>query len=125
MKHTAPASPVHPAILSATLAEIEIESLMRPDGEPSAEERVWRAVIVQAIMDARSTSTVSGERIAREAARAWFGTSDFYAVCDRAGLDPDYALARAIRALDPNFNWRKRTGQGWRVKNRHHAEGNA
>lgn len=126
MKHTAPSTPAHPVIIAGALADLEGQSLY---GfileEPRGQQAIWRAVITQAIMDARSNSQKSEDRRARAEAREWLGSDDFYTVCDRAGLEPDYVLEKAIIALDPDFHWRKPAGQGWRVQARLKAEGNA
>src|SRR5262245_21940368 len=67
------------------------------DHEPG----LWRAVITQALMDAASRSRKTEARRYRTDALSWLlsGTDDFEAVCDNAGLDPDYVRSRARTAL--------------------------
>lgn len=83
------------------------------DHEPG----LWRAVITQALMDAASQSRKSEARRSRHDALHWLlheGT-DFEAVCDHAGLNPDYVRSRARQALARGCQWRLPTGQGWRT----------
>lgn len=86
------------------------------DHEPG----LWRAVITQALMDAASRSRKVEARRARNDALAWLlsGESDFEAVCDNAGLDPDYVRSRARLALQRDFTWRLPVGEGWRTRGR-------
>lgn len=85
---------------------------------------LWRAVIVQALLDAASSSRKSEARRTRSAAMDWLlsNTSDFELVCDNAGLDPDYVRSRARAALARGFEWRLPVGQGWRVQARLKAQ---
>lgn len=89
------------------------------DHEPG----LWRAVITQALMDAASRSRKSEARRSREDAIRWLmsDTSDFEAVCDHAGLDPDYVRSRAVQALKRRCEWRLPAGQGWRTQGRQAA----
>ncbi len=89
------------------------------DHEPG----LWRAVITQALMDAASNSRKSEAKRSRNDALAWLlsDTSDFEAVCDNAGLDPDYVRSRARQALNRNFEWRLPAGLGWRTQARREA----
>lgn len=86
------------------------------DHEPS----LWRAVITQALMDAASNSRKSEAKRTRSDAMAWLlsDSSDFEAVCDNAGLDPDYVRTRARAALARGCIWRLPAGQGWRTQGR-------
>lgn len=62
------------------------------DSEASAEERLYQAVIIRAILDSTIESKKSSERIAREQAQEFLKgeTDDFCEVCARAGWHPDY-----------------------------------
>lgn len=86
------------------------------DHEPG----LWCAVITQALMDAASRSRKSEARRTRNDALNWLLTHspDFEAVCDNAGLDPDYVRTRAKLALSRGFAWRLPAGQGWRTQAR-------
>lgn len=86
------------------------------DHEPG----LWRAVITQALMDAVTNSRKSDARRIRTDALSWLlsQSDDFAAVCDNAGLDPDYVRSRAQQALQRNCTWRLPAGQGWRSKAR-------
>ena len=83
------------------------------DHEPG----LWRAVITQALMDAASKSRKSDARRSRHDALNWLlgESNDFEAVCDNAGLDPDYVRTKARKALARGFEWRLPAGQGWRT----------
>lgn len=83
------------------------------DHEPG----LWRAVITQALMDAASRSRKSDARRSRSDALHWLlsDTRDFEAVCDHAGLDPDYVRTRARQAISRGCEWRLPAGQGWRT----------
>ncbi|MEJ0009845.1 MAG: hypothetical protein WDN72_04550 [Alphaproteobacteria bacterium] len=90
------------------------------DHEPG----LWRAVITQALMDAASRSRKSEARRIRSDAMSWLtsGSSDFEAVCDHAGLDPNYVRSRARNALERNCEWRLPAGFGWRTRARQEAQ---
>ena len=87
------------------------------------EQGIWRAVITQALMDAASQSQKSEARRTRSDALNWLlsNTSDFEAVCDNAGFDPDYIRRRAKEALARGCEWRLPNGQGWRTQERLNA----
>lgn len=78
------------------------------------EQAMWRAVIVQALMDAASTSAKAEPDVWRREARVWLrgNTSDFYTVCYHAGLEPDFVREMAATALENGCNWRALPGQG-------------
>lgn len=86
------------------------------DHEPG----LWRAVITQALMDAASHSRKSEAKRSRNDALQWLlgDSHDFEAVCDNAGLCPDYVRTRARMALCRGFEWRLPAGQGWRTQAR-------
>jgi elongation factor P hydroxylase len=89
------------------------------DHEPG----LWRAVITQALMDAASRSSKSDAQRLRSDALSWLlsDADDFTAVCDNAGLDPDYVRSRARTALRRNCEWRLQAGLGWRTRARQQA----
>lgn len=86
------------------------------DHEPG----LWRAVITQALMDAATGSNKAEARRIRQDAINWLlsPSDDFDAVCDNAGLDPDYVRTRAAQAVKRNCTWRLPAGQGWRAQAR-------
>lgn len=86
------------------------------DHEPG----LWRAVITQALMDAATGSNKAEARRLRQDALNWLlsPSDDFDAVCDNAGLDPDYVRTRAAQAVERNCTWRLPAGQGWRAQAR-------
>lgn len=65
------------------------------------ERALWRAVIVQALMDAACTSAKTEAKHAREEALHWLTSmsADFRLVCDRAGLDAHYVRRVVKKAL--------------------------
>ena len=89
------------------------------DHEPG----LWRAVITQALMDAASNSGKSESKRSRIDALHWLlnNTNDFEAVCDNAGLNPDYVRTKAKKALSRGFAWRLPAGQGWRTQAKRQA----
>lgn len=86
------------------------------DHEPG----LWRAVITQALMDAATGSNKAEARRIRADAISWLlsPSDDFDAVCDNAGLDPDYVRSKAAAAVERNCTWRLPAGQGWRAQAR-------
>ena len=95
--------------------------MSRSDGSFSDHEPgLWRAVITQALMDAATASRKAEARRIRADAISWLlsPSDDFDAVCDNAGLDPDYVRSRAAEAVERNCIWRLPAGQGWRAQAR-------
>lgn len=95
--------------------------MSRSDGSFSDHEPgLWRAVITQALMDAATASRKAEARRIRADAISWLlsPSDDFDAVCDNAGLDPDYVRSRAAEAVERNCTWRLPAGQGWRAQAR-------
>jgi hypothetical protein len=78
------------------------------------ERAMWRAVIVQALMDASSTSKKSEPEVWRREALVWLrgNSADFYTVCYHAGLEPDYVREMAAVALENGCVWRALPGSG-------------
>jgi hypothetical protein len=78
------------------------------------EQAMWRAVIVQSLMDAASTSTKAEPEVWRREALVWLrgNSSDFYTVCYYAGLDPDFVREMAATALKNGCMWRALPGKG-------------
>ena len=82
------------------------------------ETAVWRSVITQAIMDARSNSMKSDAKRHKREALEWFDTCAFREVCLLADLDPDATREKIRTAIDNDVQWRLPAGQGWRTKGR-------
>lgn len=88
------------------------------DDEPydpvQGERAVWRAVIVQALMDASCQSAKKESQQAREESLVWLRgrSTDFATVCYFAGFEPEY-VRRMVRAcLERNCTWRAAPGSG-------------
>ncbi len=77
---------------------------------------MWRAVIVQALMDAACGSKKPEELQSKQEALVWLrGTSrDFITVANHAGFEPEYLRTMVTRALQNNCNWRAMPGHGTR-----------
>jgi hypothetical protein len=80
------------------------------------EQAMWKAVIVQALMDAACGSTKYEAAQAREEALIWLrGTSrDFITVCHHAGFEPEFTRVLIQRALSKQCRWRALPGEGTR-----------
>lgn len=71
----------------------------------SPEKDLWRAVIMQALEDAVGAYAGPDFTLLRDAdhhrrqARAWFGTGNFYKVCDMASASPRHVMAEFERRI--------------------------
>ena len=83
-----------------------------------SERALWRAVIVQALMDAACGSKKPEALQAKQEAEIWLrGNSlDFMTVCHHAGFEPRYLQKMIRTALERNCQWRALPGQGSRRK---------
>lgn len=72
------------------------------------EQALWRAVIVQALMDAGSNSQKMEARYEKSQAICWLSTysEDFKVVCDFAGLSADYVRTKSLKAMARGCKWR-------------------
>lgn len=92
------------------------------DAEPFTpvcdEQALWRAVIVQALMDAACGSEKHEAVKARDEALIWLrGTSeDFATVCYYAGYEPEFVRMLVKKALEKNCQWRALPGEGTRIR---------
>ena len=79
---------------------------------------MWRAVIVQALMDAACGSLKEEARQWRQEAEIWLrGTGrDFCTVAHHAGFDPVYLREMIAQALADNCRWRAMPGEGKRKR---------
>ena len=82
--------------------------IVEPHNYSGSEQGVWRAVIVQALMDASSNSAKKENLQAKEEALVWLrGNSvDFASVCYFAGFEPEFVKQMAKQALQRNCVWR-------------------
>ncbi len=80
------------------------------------EEKLWRAVITQTLMDAGSNSTKYEMRLIKAQAVSWlFGISqDFKNVCLLANLSPEYVRERAKEAIQNGCIWRAHNPNSYR-----------
>ena len=78
-------------------------------------ERLWLCVIIQQIMDAKSTSNKSHKKSERLEALDWlkYSNEDFNIVCSNAGKDPQYMRERINEAKKSNFAWREGDLERW------------
>jgi hypothetical protein len=76
------------------------------------EQAMWRAVIVQALMDASSNSAKKENLQAKQEALVWLrgNSADFATVCYYAGFEPDFVKMMARKALERNCVWRAAPG---------------
>lgn len=65
---------------------------------------LWKAVILQAMVDLQSNSRKKIANTYRIKALMWFNlkNKDFLTVCNYAGLDPKYVYERAIKVKENN-----------------------
>ena len=80
-----------------------------PYNSATGERALWRAVIVQALMDAGSDSKKKEMQYEKRQAIAWLTgySRDFCDVCYRAGLEPNYVREKAIDAMKKGCRWRR------------------
>lgn len=73
---------------------------------------LWRAVLAQAVMDAKSRRTKPEYFHIRHTAVFWLleNETDFNMVCDFAGLDPQRTRRSILNAQERGFNWRAGDG---------------
>lgn len=83
-----------------------------------AEQALWRAVIVQALMDAASGSDKYEAAQARNEAVIWLrgSSADFATVCYYAGYDPEFVRMMVKKALENGCRWRALPGEGTRIR---------
>jgi glutamate-1-semialdehyde aminotransferase len=79
-----------------------------------SQQAMWRAVIVQALMDAASQSKKPEAEISRREAMVWLRgkSADFKEVCENAGFDPEFVREMAAKCLADGCAWRKAPGFG-------------
>ena len=70
---------------------------------------LWKAVIMQAVLDSMSNSKRSSEVLAKKMAIDWLNikNSNFIKVCNYAGLDPNWVLKKITFAINNPRMWRR------------------
>lgn len=91
-----------------------------PYDSTKGEEALWKAVIAQAMLDALTNNRKPEFIQYKHEAMHWLtgGSKDFFEVCERAGLDPDYVRIRAKKAFANPSAWRTEAGQSARYEER-------
>lgn len=91
--------------------------LSPPSTEPEhemriPEQRIWQAVIIQALMDASANGKRAEIQKAKREARSWLEdeSADFHLVCENAGLHPSYVLQIAEHIRKKDYCWRTAPG---------------
>ena len=90
----------------------------QPYNTARREQALWRAVIVQALMDASCGSKKQEAQQAKQEAIVWLrgNSKDFMTVCYYAGFEPDYVRRMVRDALERGCQWRALPGQGKRKR---------
>lgn len=88
------------------------------DQDAAAVRALWRGLINQMLIDARSKSQKKEAIRDKAAALLWFDTEDFEESCALADYEPKSIREKIRNAIDNETQWRKPAGQGWRVKKR-------
>lgn len=88
-----------------------IENATGPFNPVKGEMALWTAVITQALMDAGSGSRKPEAQHEKAKAIRWLlgNSEDFVAVCQNAGLDPQYVREKARKAIERGCIWRRAT----------------
>ena len=73
------------------------------------ERSLWRAVIMQALIDSVSISKRTEKVLARESAIKWFDLSNqhFLSVCLMADLQPEYVIKKSKFAIQNYSQWKR------------------
>lgn len=89
-------------------------------GAAQAERKLFIAIIVQALLDARSNSKKSDDIFAKQAAIRWLtGRSrNFAQICFLAGFPPEYVARKAKEAIANPIQLRAQAGKGTRYEER-------
>ena len=96
-------------------------SLIEPHNPAAKEQSVWRAVIVQALMDASSNSEKTENLQSKHDALIWLrgNSKDFLTVCDYAGFEPSFVKEMCRKALENGCQWRALPGTGEKARKAH------
>lgn len=76
-------------------------------------QALWRAVILQAILDARTISRKRRKRKLKTKAELWIfqDEENFPLVCSLAAYDVDWIRRKLREAFQSNYQWRKETNK--------------
>jgi hypothetical protein len=68
--------------------------------KPTPEERLWKAILAQAIYDALFDTQIT-KNYERQTAKDWFmyKTKNFVETCRNAGFDPDYVQQKIKKKI--------------------------
>ena len=88
-----------PSLLKFLGTKLSLE-ITKP--KPYAEQRLFRAIIVQALEDATNPSNFKRETYHKHDSHCWFidNSNDFQEVCWGADMDPDFVRGEYLRLLD-------------------------
>lgn len=99
---------------ASTLSPVESLDMQceTPLNPTRGEQAMWRAVILQALLDAARTSGQREAQQAKAEAIAWLrgNSEDFRVVCELAGYSPSYIRQQAALALGRQCRWRADPG---------------
>lgn len=92
------------------------EKSLELDEETAAVRSMWRGLINQMLIDARSKSTKKEAIRDKAEALLWFDSEGFKEACALADYNAQDIREKIRYALDNDGQWRKPAGQGWRTK---------
>lgn len=80
------------------------------------ETLLWRAVILQVLLDAKNEATKREFRQAKKEAIYWIDNRgrDFTLICELADMQPEKTEHLILKAKSNKFQWREPDGKGWR-----------
>ena len=86
-----------------------VSNTFESHNQSSGEISMFRAVIMQALLDIGSNSKRTEDKVAKNQALSWFDikNKDFLMVCDFANFDPHQTLKNAKRAIANGCKWKK------------------
>lgn len=75
----------------------------------NSEIALWKAVIMQSVLDLMSTSKRTEEVLAKKTAKSWLdkNNSNFLTVCQLADLEPGWVLKKIDFAIQNPRMWRR------------------
>ncbi len=90
-----------------------------------SQQALWRAVIVQALMDAACGSKKYEAIQARQEALIWLrgNSRDFATVCYYAGFEPEFVRMMVKKSLENGCKWRALPGEGKRKRSHRTTSG--
>lgn len=85
-----------------------VDSQIPNDPDIKGMQSLWRAVIVQMLMDAKTRKRNREFFYYKHQAIYWLFDNgpDFFTVCHLADLDPRYVRTKAIKAREMGYAWR-------------------